>query len=99
MSEKDKNWKPPTLDSSIEYMEYEISKNPFGIPSFEGFILQSLKELKEKDQLIAQLREKVEGLAGFRTKPWGEERVDDSKESGDFLHRSELLSLLDELEK
>ena len=66
MSEEDKNWKPPTLDSSIEYMEYEISKNPFGVPAFEGFILQTLKELKgDRTTLLAKLQKLPELLGCF----------------------------------
>ena len=46
MRDIDRVWAPPTLESSIAYLEGEIRKNPFGVPAFEGFILESLKELQ-----------------------------------------------------
>jgi hypothetical protein len=47
MRDIDKVWAPPTLESSIAYLEGVIKKNPFGVPAFEGFILEALKELQE----------------------------------------------------
>ena len=50
----------------------------------------------EVEQLIEAIAARIEGVSGFRQKPWGYERAANERgdEVGDFLFRSEVLDAI-----
>ena len=79
------NWKPPTLDSMIEWQKDKIAHNPFGVSAEDGYIfdcLVALKVIKHRFNNIP--RYDFGGVEGFH-----------GSISGKFVFHGEVFELLD----